>query len=211
MKSVPLKAYPRTQSRRGGAKKLRAAGRMPAVIYGRQAKPQNLEVNAKELERSHPPFRLGKRAGGSVRRKRRARPNASRSCRKSSTTRSNGKVLHVDFHEVAENEKVIVQVPRGNHRRSGRREDRRRRARTRSVQAQGPRPAQGFARADHRGREPSRTRQGHSPRRNQGARRASKFLATKTSRSSSVAMPRTEEEEAAATHQPRRWPRATSR
>ncbi|MGH7992881.1 MAG: 50S ribosomal protein L25, partial [Limisphaerales bacterium] len=49
MKSVPLKAYPRTQLRRGGVKKLRDTGRVPAIIYGRQAKPQNLEINAKEI------------------------------------------------------------------------------------------------------------------------------------------------------------------
>ncbi len=49
MKSVALKAYPRSQVRRGGVKKLRGAGRVPATIYGRQAKPQNLEISAKEI------------------------------------------------------------------------------------------------------------------------------------------------------------------
>jgi large subunit ribosomal protein L25 len=44
MKSVALKAFPRTQVQRAEVKKLRAAGRVPATIYGRQAKPQNLEV-----------------------------------------------------------------------------------------------------------------------------------------------------------------------
>ena len=29
---------------------MRSAGRVPAVIYGRQAKPQNLEVSAKEKD-----------------------------------------------------------------------------------------------------------------------------------------------------------------
>ena len=47
MKSVPLTAYPRTLTRRGGTKKLRAAGRIPAVIYGGKTKPQNLEVDRK--------------------------------------------------------------------------------------------------------------------------------------------------------------------
>jgi len=50
MKSVALNAFPRTLSRRAGAKQLRTAGRIPAVIYGRQAKPQNLEVQAREME-----------------------------------------------------------------------------------------------------------------------------------------------------------------
>ena len=50
MKSVALNAFPRTMARRAGAKRLRSAGRIPAIIYGRQAQPQNLEVNAKEME-----------------------------------------------------------------------------------------------------------------------------------------------------------------
>ncbi|HVV71736.1 MAG TPA: hypothetical protein VHI52_09595, partial [Verrucomicrobiae bacterium] len=50
MKSVPLNAFARALARRAGAKKLRTNGRIPAVIYGRQAQPQNLEVNAKEME-----------------------------------------------------------------------------------------------------------------------------------------------------------------
>ena len=31
-------------------RKLRATGRVPAVIYGRQTQPQNLEVGVKEIE-----------------------------------------------------------------------------------------------------------------------------------------------------------------
>ena len=50
MKSVALNAFPRLLGRRPGAKRLRAAGRIPAVIYGRQIQPQKLEVNAKEME-----------------------------------------------------------------------------------------------------------------------------------------------------------------
>jgi len=50
MKSVALNAIPRALARRAGAKKLRSTGRIPAVIYGRQAQPQNLEISAKEME-----------------------------------------------------------------------------------------------------------------------------------------------------------------
>ena len=49
MKSVPLNATSRLLGRRAGAKKLRSTGRIPAVIYGGQTKPQNLEVSAKEF------------------------------------------------------------------------------------------------------------------------------------------------------------------
>ena len=50
MKSVPLNAFPRTLSRRGGSKKLRDAGRIPAVIYGGQSTPLSLEVDRKAIE-----------------------------------------------------------------------------------------------------------------------------------------------------------------
>jgi len=49
MKSVSLKAYPRSQVQRAEVKKLRTAGRIPATIYGRQAAPQNLEVDFIEV------------------------------------------------------------------------------------------------------------------------------------------------------------------
>ena len=50
MKSVPLNATARSLGRRAGAKKLRAEGRIPAVIYGGENKPQNLEINAREFD-----------------------------------------------------------------------------------------------------------------------------------------------------------------
>ena len=45
-----MTAYPRALNRRGGARKLRNAGRVPAVIYGGQTQPQNLEIDLKSLE-----------------------------------------------------------------------------------------------------------------------------------------------------------------
>ena len=50
MKTVPLNAFSRSQSRRNGARKLRQAGRVPAVIYGRKVEPKNLEISAIEIE-----------------------------------------------------------------------------------------------------------------------------------------------------------------
>src|SRR5687768_7869216 len=50
MKSVSLSAFPRTQTRRKGARATRANERIPAVIYGRHIKPEPLEITAKDLE-----------------------------------------------------------------------------------------------------------------------------------------------------------------
>ena len=110
MKSVPLKAYPRTQVRRGEVKKLRSSGRVPAVIYGRQAKPQNLEVSAKEFgDLIHHSASENLLVDLSVENDVRAKRLAL--VQEIQHYPLDGKVLHVDFHEVAENEKVTVQVP----------------------------------------------------------------------------------------------------
>src|SRR5690242_15905395 len=110
MKSVPLKAFPRTQIRRGEVRKLRASGRVPATIYGRQAKPQNLEINAKEIgDLIHHSASENLLVDLSVENDARAKRLAL--VQEIQHHPVDGKVLHVDFHEVAENEKVTVQVP----------------------------------------------------------------------------------------------------
>ena len=109
MKSVPLKAYPRTQVRRGEVKKLRSSGRVPAVIYGREAKPQNLEVNVKEFgDLIHRSASENLLVDLSVENDARAKRLAL--VQEIQHHALTGKVLHVDFHEVAENEKVTIFV-----------------------------------------------------------------------------------------------------
>ncbi len=110
MKSVLLNAAPRTLGRRAGAKALRAAGRIPAVIYGRQAKTQNLEVNAKEMEDLiHHSVSENLLVDLTV--KDDARPKRLALVQEVQHHPLTGRVLHVDFHEVAEDEKVSVLVP----------------------------------------------------------------------------------------------------
>jgi large subunit ribosomal protein L25 len=110
MKSVPLKAFPRTQKRRGPVKQLRTNGRVPATIYGRQAAPQNLEVNARELgDLIHHHVSENLLVDLSIENDARAKRLAL--VQEIQHHPIDGKVLHVDFHEVAENEKVIVHVP----------------------------------------------------------------------------------------------------
>jgi large subunit ribosomal protein L25 len=110
MKSVALKAYPRSQVCRGEVKKLRSTGRVPATIYGRQAKPQNLEISAKEIsDLIHHSVSENLLVDLSVENDARAKRLAL--VQEIQHHPLDGKVLHVDFHEVAENEKVTVQVP----------------------------------------------------------------------------------------------------
>ena len=110
MKSVLLNAVPRVLSRRAGAKALREGGRIPAVVYGRQAPPQNLEVSAKEMgDLIHHAVSENLLVDLTV--KDDPRPKRLALVQEVQHHPLTGKVLHVDFHEVAENEKVTVLVP----------------------------------------------------------------------------------------------------
>src|SRR6266536_2520401 len=110
MKSLSLKAFPRALARRSRVRKLRASGRVPAVIYGRQTQPQNLEVGVKEIEDliHHSVSEtilvdLAVEGEGASRRLALVQEVQHHPL--------SGKVLHVDFHEVAADEKVTVTVP----------------------------------------------------------------------------------------------------
>lgn len=110
MKSVALTAYPRSQARRKGAGRVRSAGRIPAVIYGRNVAPQNLELDQKELEtlihHSVSETRLvDLTIAGDDRSKRLAL------LQQVQHHPLRGDVLHVDFREVSETEKVTTLLP----------------------------------------------------------------------------------------------------
>lgn len=110
MKSVPLKAFPRTLVQRGAVKKLRASGRVPATIYGGQTKPQNLEVVYDDIsDLLHHSVSENLLVDLTVDQDARAKRLAL--VQEIQHHPLNGKVLHVDFHEVAENEKVTISVP----------------------------------------------------------------------------------------------------
>lgn len=110
MKSVPLKAFPRTLVQRGAVKKLRASGRVPATIYGRQAKPQNLEVGFDDITNllNHS-VSENVLVDLSVENDPRAKRLAL--VQEVQHHPITAKVLHVDLHEVAETEKVTIMVP----------------------------------------------------------------------------------------------------
>jgi large subunit ribosomal protein L25 len=110
MKSVPLTAYPRTLGRRGGSKKLRAAGRIPAVVYGGQSTPLSLEVDRKSLEDLiHHSASENLLVDLAVDKD--AKPKRLALVKEVQHYALTGKVLHVDFHEIAETDKVTVLVP----------------------------------------------------------------------------------------------------
>jgi large subunit ribosomal protein L25 len=110
MKSVALNAYPRTLARRGGVKKLRDGGRIPAVVYGGKLQPQNLELDSREIQDLiH--HSLSENLLVDLNVKDDARPKRLALVQEVQHHPLDGKVLHVDLHEVNENKKVIVMVP----------------------------------------------------------------------------------------------------
>jgi large subunit ribosomal protein L25 len=110
MKSVALNASVRAEIRRSANKRLRTTGRVPAVIYGRQAQPQNLEVDAKELNDL---IHHGASENVLVDLLVKDDPRAKRLALVQDVQHHplSGNVLHVDFHEVSETEKVTIFVP----------------------------------------------------------------------------------------------------
>jgi large subunit ribosomal protein L25 len=108
MKAVPLTAFPRTLARRGGSKKLRSGGRVPAVIYGGQQKPESLEVVMRDIENLihhsvSETLLVDLSIQGGTKRLALVQEVQHHAL--------SGKVLHLDLHEVAENEKVTITVP----------------------------------------------------------------------------------------------------
>ena len=111
MKSVPLNAFPRTATGRGEVKKLREQNsRVPAVIYGRKVQPQNLELNRVEIDNLiHHSASENVLVDLAVKDDARAKRLALVQDVQHHALR--GDILHVDLHEVAEDEKVTILVP----------------------------------------------------------------------------------------------------
>jgi large subunit ribosomal protein L25 len=110
METVALTAFPRNLGRRAGAKKLRAAGRVPAVIYGRHNPPQKVEIKLKDIKdvihtSASEILLLDLLVEGDPKPKRLA---LVQDIQHHVLTHQ---MLHIDLHEVAETEKVTVNVP----------------------------------------------------------------------------------------------------
>jgi large subunit ribosomal protein L25 len=107
MATASLNASPRTDRGKGVARKLRAAGQVPGVIYGHGREPQPLTINAREFDRLAERVRITSTVielylDGNVAR------TLVRELQRDPLKRN---VLHIDFQELVAGEKVVVSVP----------------------------------------------------------------------------------------------------
>lgn len=110
MKSVALKAFPRTLTGRDGVKKVRAQGRIPAIIYGAKNPPQSLEVDRKEFEKLiHHSVSENLLVDLAVDQD--SKPARLALLQEVQHNPLSDKVLHIDLHEVDANEPVTISIP----------------------------------------------------------------------------------------------------
>jgi large subunit ribosomal protein L25 len=107
MASASLSAASRTDTGKGVARKLRAAGRVPAVVYGHGRAPQSLALDTREVERL-----LDKIVAAStvidLSIDGKSAKTLIRDIQRDPLRRA---ILHIDFQELVAGEKITVRVP----------------------------------------------------------------------------------------------------
>jgi len=107
MASATLSAEMRNDRGKGVARKLRAAGRVPGIIYGHGREPQSLSLVARDLDKllSHIA------AGSTVIELTLGKATTKTLIREIQRHPFKKQILHVDFMELVAGEKVIVDIP----------------------------------------------------------------------------------------------------
>lgn len=107
MDATPLSAESRSEFGKGAARKIRAAGRIPALVYRDGADPAHISIDPAELrlifQRSaNPNTILAIDTGAGI-----------KNCVLTATQKHpvSRRLLHADFFEVREDEKLFVEVP----------------------------------------------------------------------------------------------------
>jgi len=107
MASASLSAEARTETGKGVARKLRSAGRIPAVVYGHAREAQALSLQTRELEKLLSQISTGSTVveltlGGAT---------TKTLIREVQRHPFKKQILHVDFQELVAGEKVTVEIP----------------------------------------------------------------------------------------------------
>lgn len=107
MKQIKLNVQARTETGRGPARRLRASGNIPAVLYGRHIEPVSLTVDNSELAR------LLKETAGAAALVELARDGKKPTLSVVQEVQKNpitDKIVHIDFHEVSAKEEMETHV-----------------------------------------------------------------------------------------------------
>jgi large subunit ribosomal protein L25 len=107
MASASLSAEARTDRGKGVARKLRAAGRVPGVVYSHGRAPQSLSLVARDLDKLLSQIA----AGSTVIELTLGKATTKTLIREIQRHPFKKQVLHVDFMELVAGEKVIVDIP----------------------------------------------------------------------------------------------------
>lgn len=104
-----LSALPRETRGKGASRKLRATGRIPAVVYGHGEETRELSVDARELERLFSQIHrdntvIDLRIEGE-------KAEVKALVREVQSHPSRGNILHVDFYQIHAGERITVAVP----------------------------------------------------------------------------------------------------
>jgi large subunit ribosomal protein L25 len=107
--AASLSAQPRAERGKGWARKLRAQGRVPAVVYGHGESTRTLTVDAHELERLFSQIRrentvINLRIEGE-------KAEVKALVREVQSHAYRGTILHVDFYQIHAGERITVEVP----------------------------------------------------------------------------------------------------
>ena len=107
MASASLSAELRSDTGKGVARKLRAAGRVPGVVYGHAREAQSLSINARDLDKL-----LGSiSAGSTVVELTLGGATTKTLIREIQRHPFKKQIMHVDFQELVAGEKVTVDIP----------------------------------------------------------------------------------------------------
>jgi large subunit ribosomal protein L25 len=107
MASASLSAEVRNDRGKGVSRKLRAAGRVPGVVYGHGREPQSLSLVARDLDKLLSQIA----AGSTVIELTLGRATTKTLIREIQRHPFKKQILHVDFMELVAGEKVIVDIP----------------------------------------------------------------------------------------------------
>ena len=107
MASATLSAEVRNDRGKGVARKLRAAGRVPGVIYGHGREPQSLSLVARDLDKLLSQIA----AGSTVIDLTLGRATTKTLIREIQRHPFKKQIMHIDFMELVAGEKVIVDIP----------------------------------------------------------------------------------------------------